>query len=71
MSRQSLQERLTVDDLDLLEALADGKQLPDVAKLTGRTLDAVKSHAHRCRAKFNSLTTVNMVATALRRGLIK
>ena len=63
-------DQLTEREIEVAQLLADGKTQREVARrlrLTERTLN---EYATRLRDKFEAKTTVNAVATALRRGLI-
>lgn len=63
-------EELSKRELQVLQFLADGSKLREVAKRLRLAEDTVKHHTTNIREKLNTPTTSNAVATALRRGLI-
>jgi DNA-binding CsgD family transcriptional regulator len=54
----------------LLQLLADGGYYKGVADELGVTEDTVRQRVGYLRRKYDAVTTVHLVATCLRRGLI-
>ena len=64
------EDEFTPRDLDLLQHMADGKGFREVAAATGLAEDTVKTRIYVLRQKVAAPTSINLVAIALRRGLI-
>jgi len=63
-------EELSKREIQVLQFLADGNKLREVAKRLKLAEDTLKHHTTNIREKLNTPTTGNAIATALRRGLI-
>ena len=64
------EEELSAKEVKILQLLADGKTARDAAQELHLTDGTIRQYAIRIREKTGSPTTMNAMATALRRGLI-
>lgn len=64
------EEFLTEEEVAVLQALADGKRPKDIAVSLKKSANVVNIHLVRIREKFDSRTTYNALATAIRQGII-
>ena len=64
-------KQMTGDDITLiLQSLADGKTLDEVADEQGLHREGMKMRLKRIRARMGCKTTLECIVTALRRSLI-
>lgn len=61
------EEKLTQNEIKILQCLADGEKPSERLHYTD---GSVKQYLIKIRDKMNSPTTYNAIATAIRRGLI-
>jgi DNA-binding NarL/FixJ family response regulator len=61
---------LTSQEIEILQLLADGKRLKEVADEMNLKERTIKIYVSRLHAKMECRTTANAVATALRQGVI-
>jgi DNA-binding NarL/FixJ family response regulator len=64
-------QELTARQLEVLQALANGKQLKGAAYDMGVTIKAIENHVTLLKAKLNAQTIGHCVAQGFRQGLLK
>lgn len=64
-------ERPSPRELELLELLAEGLNMPQAAERMGLTLNTVKTVNERLRWRLNARSEPHAVAIALRKGYMK
>lgn len=61
---------LTEREIEIVQRIADGEEYASVAKSMRISYEYTKFVVHRVRAKMACDTTPNLVATAIRQGII-
>lgn len=62
--------QLTEKEIEIVQRIADGERPPKIAENMRLNYDYTKHLISRIRAKMQCETTHNMIATAIRQGLI-
>lgn len=70
-SRSRTPPELTERQLQVLQRLADGKMLKEVAFELGITLKAIENHIAVVKFKLDATTLSNCIAQGFRKGLLK
>ena len=66
----AIDDALTAEECELLQALADGCTINEYAEKGGLNLNTTNHRLSAIRKKFDVATTYQALATALRRGII-
>jgi DNA-binding NarL/FixJ family response regulator len=62
--------QLSPDELELLQAIADGETYPSVAMTKGRHLETIKKRAQKLCSKLGADKMTHAIAIGFRKGLI-
>ena len=57
--------------VQILQLIADGKRYKEIAEITGTSHSTVKNTIHKCTKQFEAHTVPQMIAIAIRQGIIK
>lgn len=62
---------LTPREIEILQLMAHGKTMRDVAELSHRSFRTVECQVQEARRKTGAESTIHLVAMAMREGVIK